>query len=316
MRTQHFEQLIIEAALSFCASSAWAQPACDTTFDPKDPETGLPVDEGDWGVAGNWTFGVPDATKVACIPPGKSAMICLASAAKAIVIESQGEVRSPDYGGTLTLGNPADLVDSRIDGRLRFDGDFDKSLEIASHVTIVGNGGDILGNCMLTGSNNKPSTIKSTGGAWTLTLQGVDNSTRGTSLVLHGRFNIEVPLVNNAYVVADHAEPPDGDGLIALNAGPNSGNGYWIAEDSANGVGTLQINASVSGSGTWIVQNDFRAEIRINAPCTALTGDVIVQKGKLTLNADFTSTGNLEFRSIGGSAPTITLVQGVIAYFD
>lgn len=136
---------------------------------------------------------------------------------------------------------------------------------------------------------------------------------------MRGDLDIQARLINNAYVIADnHDIPGVSFGDLILSTLPKSGNGFWIAgfDTTTNRFGHLRVEIAVTGPGTWVLADHASAEIRINAPSTALTGDVTIHKGLFTLNADFTTTGNLEFRSIGGSAPTITLAQGVIANFD
>ena len=165
----------------------------------------------------------------------------------------------------------------------------------------------------------KLGLVAGVGGAWTLTLQGVDNSSPSTSLVLHGRFDVDVALVNNAYVVADHADTTDPinplGGRIALNIAPISGNGYWIAESSVNGDGNLFFDVPVTGNATWRLVDNAAAKIVVNAAMSH-TGGLEMIRGTFEANADFITTGNLQMHSDGGSAPIIKVADGMLVRFS
>ena len=93
------------------------------------------------------------------------------------------------------------------------------------------------------------------------------------------------------------------------------------------GASILQIEGSVSGSGTWKIESD--AKIVINAACSDLTGDVNLSDGTFEVNADFYTTGdvnlsggklqlNQDFDTDGTlvmTGGTITLASGKFAQF-
>lgn len=279
-------------------TSAWAQ-TCENTF------TGE-VDF-EWTRGDNWELDhEPTSTEVACIPAGETAKLSQNSSGngvcEALVISSGGTV-IVDVPRTLTVH-----ADSRIDGIIWFTNT--SKLIIADDITISGNGG-VLDSAHPFGGNS----IESVGGAHTLTLQGDDNDARSTSLVLRGAGDVDVSVVNNAYVVANWPTP------IAFNEGPISGNGFWICEERHDGAGNsfggnLVFNAAVSGSAEWIIFDGPDSKIQINVASTTLTGDVTISAGVLDVNENFKTTGDLTLESVSGSAPSIEVAGGRTAEFD
>jgi hypothetical protein len=71
----------------------------------------------------------------------------------------------------------------------------------------------------------------------------------------------------------------------------------------------------MEGSGRWNLTDYATVEIVIDTVCTGLSGNFTIHKGVLILNANLTTTGNFEFRSLA-SASQITVAQGVVATFD
>ena len=119
-----------------------------------------------------------------------------------------------------------------------------------------------------------------------LTLKGFDNSDPLTSLVVHHATVIEVELVNDAYVIANHGD-------LVLKNKEKRRSGYWIAESHAAGqVGTLKVQATVKGSGTWQI-NHTDAKIEFSVPCPDLTGDFDLTTGTLEVKSSITTSGNL-----------------------
>jgi hypothetical protein len=288
----------------FMAQSAVAQPMCDTNY--------IGLNDGDWETLGNWDFGAPDNTKVACIPSDKMVDINSAAEAKAIWIKRSGATQ-----GTLEVYYSRSLKlyeDSQIDGILELEGQTVLPAELliapdAQHnnaLTITGNGGSIVG---LVGFGGFPVLRGSTGNEQ-LTITG--GSMRDTSLVVHGRLELKVNLINNAYVVADH-----GDLKLTTNA--KSGTGTWAAErDYTGGTshGRLVVDAEVTGGGTWTLGDHASAKIEFNVDCTQLTGNFSVQRGTLQIDADLTTSGSLDIQSLSGYVPKITVAQGMVATFD
>jgi hypothetical protein len=286
--------LTIGVVAGFSASNALAQFTCNTTF------TGT-IDE-DWEDDDNWDNDAPNSTKTACIPDDKLVEIKSAAEAKAIWIQRDGSNR-----GVLQVCYEVNSLrlyeNSLIDGVLQLEGGTD--LIVDDSLTITGDGGEISFLAF-----QYPARILSASANDTLTLQGTDNDSRSTSLVLHGTIEIEAPLVNNAYVVAD-------EGDIVLKTNAKSGNGRWVAgyNSTKQTTGRLIVDVAVSGSGTWELKEHANALIIVNAECTALTGDVIVQKGAINLYADFDTSGNVELKSVSGSNPWVGVAAGVFVAF-
>lgn len=278
----------------FVAIAALAAPLdvslgqqCDTVF------TGL--ENNNWENDNNWTLIAPDQTLVGCIPPGKTAVISVEPADALAAVIDGTVIVEPAVGLTpLTL-----YSDSTINGTLEL-GEIGE-LKIANDLTITGNGGEIVGTSTLfgvpVGYICDDECFDSTGST-TLTVAGVDNSNRSTSLLVHGHINIKGKLINNAYVVADA-------GLLVLTEQTKSSvSGYWVAEEPA---GTLQVNngVDVTGSGTWKMTGPtFLVSIRINNSLTNLSGTVELLGGTFFVEepCTFATTGNLTWGSASGAA--------------
>ncbi len=335
MKNRLFVTSIIAAAVSVAAASSWAEdPACETTFNYRGADNS-------WQNPDNWDFRVPTVDDVACIPSGQVAKIppglcdggsrdkkgCITDVgcpgggtcdldphqvAEAIVVD-----------GILSLNTYTSLTisaDSTLDGDLRVDAE--GTFRIDESLTITGDGGeltavlekcefgpptmDYVKKCVGGGSDGDPCNIHGDcpGGtctAPTLTTEGV-GSTQGTSLVVNGRWQIDVALENNAYVVADGTESTM---PLILRDRAKSGSGSWIVEPDC----VLQVDTTVTGSGTWEIP--YSGKIVINSDCTSLSGDVTITGGTLELNDDFDTTGDLEM-----SAGTINVAEGKEAEFD
>lgn len=319
MRTQHFARLIIVAAIACWASSSSAQPTCETTF------TGN--EDTKWDNDNNWTNDRPTPTKVGCIPPNKTARInqpTVDAEAEAIYIEGDATVIVHPLS-TLKIYDTAG--DSWIDGDLEVDENAPITLHFVGDVTIVGKGGSIYGGSGYLSESpyNKIIATGTGGGSLTLECDPGGNGSQAECLVVHGAFDIQANLTNNAYVIADVRTVGSWNlGDLVLSGGTKDGSGYWMAADNPNlippnplaKIGRMRVEVPVTGSGTWLLADHVSAEIRFNVACPALTGDVTIHEGFVTLNADFTTTGNFELRSVGGSLARIFLAEGVIATFD
>ncbi len=330
------------------AASAWADPP-DCTPGPNvkifDPEG----TEGAWQKLDNWNpEGEPGPNDVACIPSGHTATIywgfcpngdqCYgAPCPNECEPARHVQARQVSVDGTLTFIPWTTLTiseDSEVNGKLEGWGRGSLLIDSDSNLTITGDGRieayyeegscallqaiiDGAGECSGGDNDGDPcapclSTDPCVAGGGTcvppspyptLTLQG-------SSLELRGRWETCLPLINNASVIADECQ----NNLI-VSADGNTGSGFWIAEVDSTpyvyGPTVLQIEGSVSGSGTWKIESN--AKIVINAACTALTGDVNLSHSSamLDVNQNFSTSGNLEMT--GG---TITVSTGKLAAFD
>ncbi len=98
---------------------------------------------------------------------------------------------------------------------------------------------------------------------------------------------------------------------MLLDVQSKSGSGDWIAE----GSGTLQVDAAISGAGAWKLVNNANALILFIDAATGLTGPFTIEKGTLAVKANLTSTGILTFRTVSGSRPRIIGLEGTKATF-
>lgn len=146
----------------------------------------------------------------------------------------------------------------------------------------------------------------------TLTLAG-DGVGRESSLVVHGSLDIQASLDNNAYVIADRAEPL----ILSTQAKTSSAGGYWIAEQdpATQSVGHLIVNTEVSGVGTWQLVDHPNARITINTACFNLSGPVDLKNGTLDAQANFWTSGNLVMQSVNGSAPVMQIAASQTTKF-
>lgn len=329
---QYFSIVLTFAAANMCSVPPAVAQVCDTIFIPS---------TGFWQVDLNWDNHRPDFDpnnlKVGCIPSGKSALIvkgicsggandgeaCLSDsdcatpgtcvldpdvAAKQLVVD--GELLAKiATAATLTIhGN------SRVDGVLHIEQTC--KLLIAGDVTITGEGGILRGDWD-PGFTLAPARIEAAPGAQNakLTIKppvGNDNSDVTTSLKLHEVWTIDVEFVNNAYVMADWGLAlPGPDGKLVLQGEAKSGSGFWMSERRASGgFGVLVVDTTVTGSGTWKMDNVVE-KIEINATCLNLTGNVEISAGLLEINRNLTTSGNLAMT--GGS---ITVATGKKVNFD
>lgn len=316
MKFHTLSRIVTILAVCAAAQSTFAQPSCETTFTP------LVGNSGYWDDDDNWTVQEPDSTLVACIPPGKTAIVKnyngtpYVANAEAIWIKADGSSR-----GKVTLEYETQLKlydDSQIDGDLQLN--FPEAmLTPQADLTITGDGGAIVGGSWYNLDESIYSPLIN--GSYTLTLECDPQGGGSLSecVVVRGHVDIAAPLVNNAYVIADnqHTGPGVSKGNLRLSTNGKSGSGYWIASNNASWgtVGHMVVDVSVTGSGTWVLADHAGAKITVNTALTGLTGDVQVHKGTLNLNANFTTTGDLEFKSVGGSTPQINAAEGVVARF-
>jgi len=331
MKNACFYTLTIFAAVLGFSTAVFAEDpiTCNelnaTTFEPEGAE-------GSWFKPGNWSYDVPDSTKIACISSDKTAIIrpyiCIGGEHDGEIcpfpvpcpeecgpspLAQAGRIRINASGTVIVDGDshPANFKlygDSTVDGELRLFSS--PTLYINGQITFDGSGDIVL---LQENTNNDLPTIEGQG---ELTLEGACAEScspdewaeeyRDDNLVLSGAGVIDIALDNDAHVVATHER--------ALTIKKQAyGNGFWIAEPGEQTAGVLDIDIdidTVTGSGTWVVAGHSTAEIRINTACTDLTGDFLVYNGTLLLSEDFDTDGNLVMT--GG---TITLASGKYAMF-
>jgi len=290
--------VLVGASLPACAQ------VCTTTFTDSQGDH-------DWNTLSNWTLGLrPTATDVVCIQAGKLALIQTSGpdgVCKALIVNRVGSSRGVVnilVNKSLTIfGDAITPVNSIVDGDLVL-GD-NTRLKLGNDLTIKGSGGRIRGN-----PYSVNAKIESTDATLrTLTLEGASTTNRGKSLVADLGLVFDVALVNKAFVVANW-------GNTEINEG-GSGNGNWVAERYPfNGqYGILHVNTAITGSGSWLIQTHDEAEIQINAACTALSGDFAMTDGVFNVNANFTTTGDLDVMGARTVESTINIAAGATATF-
>ncbi len=332
MKNEHlFTLTMLAAVVSFTAWSVAVPPDCGaqnaTTF------TGL-VDN-DWDDDGNWDNGTPNPDKIACIPPEQSVVIDRVHGhAGELFIKSDG----PTIGrvtvfGDDDQGDPGSITlygNSTLNGKLVLASS--GTLTIDGELTLEGTGELVLISelplinfAVVEGTNSSAVLTLSGANAGSWTPDQWDD--RANTLVLTGGGEINVTLVNQAHVVTINEEGHPlwaGFGVdreLTINR-PSSGDGFWIAELDPNApradLGILDVQATVTGSGTWVVASDSEAEIRINSPLTNLTGDVLVYNGTFLVRENFTTQGNFTIQDdgAGGTVPGVVVRQPKIARFN
>ncbi len=225
-----------------------------------------------------------------------------------IKINGSGSIVELLSGAVLTLGDGNARTSKILDwGRLELG---NATLKINGDHTIIGDFGEI--ELQSAGAR----IVETEGeGEHVLTLEGIVCPTREAPvcpLVLHGTGDIEVTLVNTAYVKADRQSS-----YLNLTTNDKSGDGYWIAEEG----GILALKAiMVTGAATWqAVDRDYGGKILLSAYASVMgTGKVYVTGEGVGLEVQslgtFCTTGNLEFKSVptesGSTTPAITVEGG------
>lgn len=333
MKNEHlFTLTMFATVVSFTGSGLSVPPDCGaqnaTTF------TGL-VDDN-WDNDLNWDNDRPNSGKIACIPPEQSVNINpnVHGHAGELFIKSDG----PTLGRVVVIGDdfvgaPASLT---LYGNCTFDGKLilasSGTLRIDGPITLEGTGELVLVSEF---PQSNVAVVEGTDGSAVLTLKGANAGAwtpdqwddRANTLVLTGGGRIDVTLVNQAHVLTINEEghpvlPNFGtDRELTINR-PSSGNGFWIAELDPNAprtdLGILDIRATVTGSGTWVVTSTSAAEIRINSPLTDLMGDVLIYNGTFLVRENFTTQGNFTIQDDGaaGTVPRIIVRQPKVARFN
>lgn len=268
--------------------SAFGQPDCETTFNQ--------CDNDDWENASCWDGGKPTLSLVACVPSGKTATVRDENAAcEGFVIEDGATVLIKS-GRTLTMHGS--LSNNELDGDIQIErgGQLNVNADLSVFPS-ASNDGEIIG---LTGGTGAFGKIA---GSSELEIEG--GGTRATSVVISGALDIEVRLVNDGYVVADQLGQ-----AITLKTNSKLGDaGVWVAEKG----GKLVVDIGVTGGNDWSLEDTTNEDgdqsvIEFNFNCTSLTGDFIIQNGRLDVDANVDTTGNLVFASDGETHPRIDVV--------
>lgn len=305
MKTRMLIGLMAACAIGICSSKTLAQ--CDKTW--------IGPTFGSWHEDEYWTPSVePGTTDDVCI--GDDAYVFIDGEAHARSIHLQRHPLNTDRGRIDMLGGELHLyAASKIDGDLVMVGSAELILE--NSLTLQGDRGTIRGE--MSGSNKPVIEV----GTKLLTLEGADEP-RDESLVLHGALRIhrdDCPstcqkyfLYNNAWIVADDAtEPINIDATADPGTVSSGSNGHWVAEAGAELVFNNLVE--VRGSGAWILEDDENSEITLNRASTLLTGPVTLKRGKLNLNANFATAGNLEFIPPADEETYLIVKEGVTAEF-
>ncbi len=279
--------------------------------------------DNDWTKATNWNNGVPDQGTDACIPDGETPQI---------IFEDEEEVRRLwiQTGGTVEIigdDNQSKLSSLAVYGDSRIDGELvmisAPKLRINGPRTFDGTGKLIL---LAEFNRTYPKIVENNWPYSSLTLSGAcavsctpDQWDDSGTLVLMGGGLIDVPLTNNAHVTTWNDELfsiADSTLTIAKTAG---GNGFWIAERNDQltyDKAILDVTETVTGAGTWVVAGHDTASLRFNEACTNLTGDVLVYDGRVLVNQNFETAGDLTFEDAGSDPTEIRVDEGKTAKFS
>ena len=208
-----------------------------------------------------------------------------------IEIDNSSTVRMLS-SSVLTLGEDGQEHTSYIEdgGKLEIGYGGSATLEISGEHEIVGD----VGTVVLLNAGSQIVEESDEDDVLTIEHSCGDTMDITCSLVLKGRGEIEVTLVNNSYVVAqtDNAH-------LELTTRDKSGDGFWIAENN----GTLYVNCNITGAATWmsVDKNDGGQILISGSGCVNSTGDVYISGAGVGLSlgaqSRFCTTGNLEFKS-------------------
>lgn len=261
-------------------------------------------DDTTWNNDLNWTQLRPDGVKRAAIQAGYAVVIDVSTASADSLEVDAGASLTIEDGGRLKLRHlSTDPIwgDSVIDGAL----DIQKGGELwitDNNHAIKSDGGTITG--LTTGGTATPLIGRDSAESCNKELRIYSSVSAGSprvdSLVVHGLLDIQVKLVNDAYVVADNGD-------LKLSTCIKSGDdGFWVAENDDR----LVVDSAVSGDGEWQLLHNASAVIQFNAACSGLTGKFDITLGTLDVNASVTTTGIVDFRSVNQSHPRIDVAFG------
>ncbi len=283
--------------------------------------------DNDWTDDSNWTDGRPNQNKDACIPPGETVQIIFDDDEAVRKLWIQADVS--DIGTLEIIGddNQSKLSSLAVYGDARIDGELvmisAPKLRINGSRTFDGTGKLIL---LAEFTNTYPKIVENNYPYSSLTLSGAcavsctpDQWDDGGTLVLMGGGKIDVPLTNNAHVTTWNDELFSIADTTLTIAKTASGDGFWIAErndELTYDKAILDVTETVTGAGTWVVAGHDTADLRFNKACTNLTGDVLVYDGRVLVNQNFETTGDLTFEDAGSDPTEIRVDEGKTAKFS
>ena len=252
------------------------------------------TDGNKWQDDTKWQGGVePGANDRAIINNGTRCEIDNTADAvcETIEIDNSSTVRMLS-SSVLTLGEDGQEHTSYIEdgGKLEIGYGGSATLEISGEHEIVGD----VGTVVLLNAGSQIVEESDEDDVLTIEHSCGDTMDITCSLVLKGRGEIEVTLVNNSYVVAQ-----TDDAHLELTTRDKSGDGFWIAENN----GTLYVNCDITGAATWmsVDKNDGGQILISGSGCVNSTGDVYISGAGVGLSlgaqSRFCTTGNLEFKS-------------------
>jgi hypothetical protein len=259
---------------------------------------------GVWNDPDNWEDseeqpGIPEAGDTAIIPEGKTCTIDADEAEAQIVNVESFSILYITQGAKLTIYDGT-AEDCTITGLISFiakEGQSDPG-EIHCYNNVSFAGG---GNLYATSGVKGRLTSRVVSDVPTTLTVAFNN-------VIQGYFDLEAALVNNGEVRVGGS----GDVMRLMSHPKTAGSSaFWIAE----GLGKIQVDAEVSGTGQWQldVNSTGNPELEINATCTDLDGYVRIGGGTMDVNASFCTTSDVEY--YGGTINVASAPAGVTATF-
>ncbi len=259
---------------------------------------------------------VPTANDRAIIKNNTRCVIQYTPEAKCqrIRIKGSGSIVELLSGANLILGDGGTRTSKILDkGRLELGS---ATLKINGDHTIIGDFGEI--ELQSVGARIVENDAQAND---VLTLEGTACPTRevpACPLQLRGAGRIEVTLVNNAYVIADHK-----DSDLNLVTNDKSGDGSWIVE---NGGNLVLKGIMVTGGATWQATDRYYGGTIVIAhwePSVFSWGNVYITGEGVGLwvqgGGQFCTSGNLEFKSVSTigdpTTPQIKVAAGASAGF-
>lgn len=263
-------------------------------------------EDQNWDEHLNWIpFGVPAPGDYVFIPAEKTCIIP-PDIEEMPIISGFNVLGKLQLEGTDVLPVSLTIQSAGTDSVLAGDGEVWvspwSSIIIANHVTITGSRSYIW----LAGDG---AEIKDAGAGGKLKLEHTCGSAEiqeGCAPQIRGCGTISVELENNGMVYS--ACVASSNTALKLTDGRKYGRGIWTAKED-----TLLVLTSVTGGGTWLLNDTYPGIIRIEACCRSLTGKVDLTKGLFDVRGNFCTTGQLRLASEAG---VIEVHPGFTASFD
>lgn len=256
-----------------------------------------------YDTAGNWSCsGVPGSDDTVVLDDSDDVCVVRAAGSDQACISFSlvpGTILTIETGRTLTItGNCV------VDGTVNMQG----TLSLSSSLTISGDGTIILQQKTGTGAY----TSRITGSTLTLS-----DDTGGSVLTAVGTGEIENVLVNNARILAGHetsycdgSPACDFDGVFELEAAV-SGSGKFEAADGEE----LELQSTVVGSADWEIGDHSANQITLLG-IACLNGDFLILNGRLEIQEDFCTCGDLDLGDTGSSdSAEVAVLAGMTATF-